>query len=98
VQTVRRRNQRSDYTDYYYLEFEESIVTDYGPNTLGAFARKVGPDLISQLSALEGNHLLQTIRRTGRDMHREDQFIPHLIVSNGPAALDFYSTRIKIYT
>jgi PhnB protein len=23
-------------------------------------------------------------------MHREDQFIPHLIVSNGPAALDFY--------
>ena len=23
-------------------------------------------------------------------MHREDQFIPHLIVSNGPAALKFY--------
>jgi len=24
-------------------------------------------------------------------MHREDQFIPHLIVSNGPAALKFYT-------
>ena len=23
-------------------------------------------------------------------MHREDQFIPELIVRNGPAALDFY--------
>jgi PhnB protein len=25
-------------------------------------------------------------------MHREDQFIPHLIVSNGPAALEFYKS------
>ena len=25
-------------------------------------------------------------------MHREDQFIPELIVRNGPAALDFYKS------
>ena len=25
-------------------------------------------------------------------MHREDQFIPELIVHNGPAALDFYKS------
>src|ERR1700690_2932624 len=25
-------------------------------------------------------------------MHREDQFIPELIVNNGPAALDFYKS------
>jgi PhnB protein len=29
---------------------------------------------------------------SGGTMHREDQFIPELIVNNGPAALDFYKS------
>src|ERR1700681_4057224 len=45
-------------------------------------------------------HAKATVRSAATDhisaqeeiMNREDQFIPHLIVSNGPAAVDFYKT------
>src|SRR5882672_5005315 len=35
-----------------------------------------------------------TQSQPGGTMHREDQFIPHLIVSNGRAAIDFYKQAL----
>ena len=37
------------------------------------------------------NHNGGWLTETGENMIRKDQFIPHLIVSNGPAAVKFYT-------